>query len=174
MRSGAGLPDQPAGSGRGSGAAAARCAAGRAPRARGGQFGLGGCHVVMQWVGNLSLRAKLRVIVVYAAAAAVLIAGVLYASGEVLTLRRSQAQQLLTLVTAVGDNAAAPLKTFNRALARKVLASLHDDPDIRAAALYDAAGNLFADVSFSKETGSPSDRLRDWAIDAAGGDLEAI
>ncbi len=128
----------------------------------------------MQWVGNLSLRAKLRVIVVYAAAAAVLIAGVLYASGEVLTLRRSQAQQLLRLVTAVGGSAAAPLKTFNRALARKVLASLHDDPDIRAAALYDAAGNLFADVSFSKETGSPSDRLRDWAIDAAGGDLEAI
>jgi signal transduction histidine kinase/DNA-binding response OmpR family regulator len=128
----------------------------------------------MQWVGNLSLRAKLRVIVVYAAAAAVLIAGLLYASGEVLTLRRSQAQQLLTLVTAVGDNAAAPLKTFNRALARKVLASLHDDPDIRAVALYDAAGSLFADLSFGKETGSPSDRLRDWAIDAAGRDLEAI
>jgi signal transduction histidine kinase len=98
----------------------------------------------------------------------------LYASGEVLTLRRSQAQQLLTLVTAVGDNAASPLKTFNRTLARKALASLHDDPDIRAAALYDAAGNLFADLSFGKESGSPSDRLREWAIDAAGRDAEAI
>ena len=129
---------------------------------------------MMQWVGNLSLRAKLRVIVVYAAAAAVFIAGLLYASGEVLTLRRSQAQQLLTLVTAVGDNAASPLKTFNRTLARKALASLHDDPDIRAAALYDAAGNLFADLSFGKESGSPSDRLREWAIDAAGRDAEAI
>ena len=108
----------------------------------------------MQWVSNLSLRAKLRVIVVYAAAAAVLIAGALYASGAVLTLRRSQAQQLLTLVTAVGENAGSPLKSFNRALARKVLGSLRVDPDIRAVALYDAAGNMFADVTFGKEIGS--------------------
>src|SRR6202167_1125481 len=174
MRPGAGLPDQQAGSGRGSGAAAARRAGGRQPRARGGQLDLAECHIMMQWVGNLSLRAKLRVIVVNAAATAVLIAGVLYASGEVLTLRRSEAQQLQTLVTALGENTGSSLKTFNRPLARKVLASLHDDPDIRAVALYDAAGSLFADLSFSKDTGSPSDRLRDWAIDAAGSDLEAI
>ena len=127
----------------------------------------------MQWVSNLSLRAKLRVIVVYAAAAAVLIAAALYASGEVLTLRRSQAQQLLTLVTAVGETAGSPLKSFNRALARKVLGSLRVDPDIRAVALYDAAGNMFADVTFGKGIGSPSDRLRDWAINAAGPDMEA-
>jgi signal transduction histidine kinase/DNA-binding response OmpR family regulator len=128
----------------------------------------------MQWVGNLSLRAKLRVIVLYAAAAAVLISGVLYAAGEVLTLRRNQAQQLLILVTAVGENAGAPLKTFNRPLAHKVLSSLRGDPDIRAVALYDAAGKLFTDASFSKDAGSAADRLQDWAIDAAGRDLEAI
>ena len=36
----------------------------------------------MRWVSNLSLGAKLRVIVVYAAAVAVLIASVLHMSGE--------------------------------------------------------------------------------------------
>ena len=59
----------------------------------------------MQWVGNLSLRAKLRVIVLYSAAAAVLVAGTLYAAGEVLAQRRQQAEQLLTLVKAVAENA---------------------------------------------------------------------
>jgi two-component system sensor histidine kinase/response regulator len=128
----------------------------------------------MQWVSNLSLRAKLRVIVLYAAAPAVVIAGVLYASGEVLTLRGSQAKQLLTLVTAVGENAGSTLKSSNRGLAREVLESLRADPDIRAVALYDAAGNIFADVTFGPEIGSPSERLRDWAIDAAGSDMQAI
>ena len=122
----------------------------------------------MQWVGKLSLRAKLRVIVLYAAAVAVLIAGGLYKAGEVLSLRRSQAQQLLQMVSAVGDNAALPLKQFNHALARKALGSLQVDPDIRAAALYDGAGNLVADASFGPDTGSSAQRLRAWAIDAAG------
>jgi signal transduction histidine kinase/CheY-like chemotaxis protein len=128
----------------------------------------------MQWVGNLSLRAKLRVIVLYAASAAVLIACALYSSGEVLTLRRSQAQQLLNLVAAVGENASASLRLPNRAPARNMLGSLRADPDIRAAALYDTAGNIIADVSFSSQSGSQSDRLRGWAIDAAGSDKQPI
>ena len=128
----------------------------------------------MQWVGNLSLRAKLRVIVLYAAAAAVLIACGLYSTGEMLTQRRSQAQQLLTMVTAVGQNASSLLQQSNRAPVRKVLGSLHADPDIRAAALYDGAGNVIADVNFGPDTGSSSDRLRSWAIDAAGADKQPI
>ncbi len=122
----------------------------------------------MQWLSNLTLRAKLRVIVVYAAAAAVLIASAMYASGEVLTLRRSQAEQLLMLVSAVGETAAPMLKSPNAAPLRKTLAALHANPDIRAAALYDAGGKLLADASFGPETGSSPERLRAWAIDAAG------
>ena len=94
--------------------------------------------------------AKLRVIVLYAAAAATLIACGLYATGEMFTQRRSEAQQLLTMVSAVAANAAAPLRQFNRSQARSVLESLSVDPDIRAAALYDGAGNVVADVSFDR------------------------
>jgi signal transduction histidine kinase/CheY-like chemotaxis protein len=133
-----------------------------------------GCHAVMQWVGNLSLRAKLRVIVIYAASVAVLIAGALYACGEILTLRDSQAQQLLSMVTAVGENASSTLKLSNRALTRKLLGSLHADADVRSAALFDNAGNVIADVSFGAETASAPQRLRAWALDAAGADKQPI
>jgi two-component system sensor histidine kinase/response regulator len=128
----------------------------------------------MKWLSNLTLRAKLRVIVVYAAAVAVLIASAMYASGEVLTLRGSQAQQLLILVSALGETTTPLLKSPNATLARKALAALHADPDIRAAALYDAGGKLLADVSFGPESGPASQRLRAWAIDAAGSASQPI
>jgi two-component system, sensor histidine kinase and response regulator len=105
----------------------------------------------MQWVSNLSLGGKLRVMVVYAAAVAVLLASVLHMSGEAFTLRRSLAQHLLTLVTAVGENAGAPLKSSNRTLARKQLSSLRAEPDIRTVTLYDAAGNVFVHLDFDAD-----------------------
>jgi signal transduction histidine kinase len=125
-------------------------------------------------VGDLEMLLKLRVIVVYAAAMAVLIASAMYASGEVLTLRASQAQQLLILVSAVGETTGALLKSPNAAQARKALAALHADPDIQAAALYDAGGKLLADVSFGTDSGSSSERLRAWSIDSAGSASQAI
>ena len=128
----------------------------------------------MQWVGNLSLGSKLRVIVVYAAAVAAVIACILYACGQLLSLRDSQAQQLLRMVSAVGETAAAPLQQSNRALARRLLGSLHADSDIRAVALFDAAGNVVADVAFGAETEPTSERLRSWSIDAAGRATQAI
>jgi two-component system sensor histidine kinase/response regulator len=128
----------------------------------------------MQWVGNLSLRAKLRVIVLYAAAAAVLIACGLYATGEVLTQRRSQAQQLLTTLTAVSQNASTTLKLTNRVAARKILESLHADPDIRFAALFDSTGNVIADASFDSDAGSDTERLHAWTLDAAGAARQSI
>jgi two-component system, sensor histidine kinase and response regulator len=128
----------------------------------------------MQWLSNLTLRAKLRVIVVYAAAVAVLIASAMYASGEVLTLRRNRAEQLLILVSAVGQTTGSLLKTPNAGLARKALATLQADPDIRAAALYAAGGNILAEVSFGPETGPAAERLAAWAIDSAGAASQAI
>ena len=128
----------------------------------------------MQWLSNLTLRAKLRVIVVYAAAVAVLIASAIYASGELMTLRRSRAEQLLILVSAVGQTTGSLLKSPNATLARKALAALHADPDIRAAALYGAGGNVLADLSFGPETGPASERLAAWAIDSAGSAATAI
>ena len=45
---------------------------------------------MMRWISKLPLAAKLRVIIVYAAAVALLVASVLYMGGEALSLRRSR------------------------------------------------------------------------------------
>ena len=113
---------------------------------------------MMRWVGNLSLGGKLRVIVIYAAAVAVVIASVLHISGEALTVRRTLAAKQQTLVTAVADNAAAALKAPSNqrgALARRVVSSLRADPDLREAKLFDAAGNTLIDLEFAD--GTPSE-----------------
>jgi two-component system, sensor histidine kinase and response regulator len=128
----------------------------------------------MPWIGNLSLAAKLRLIVVYAAAVALLVASVLYMSEEVLSLRRSLAQHLVTLATTVGANTTAALAFADRADARNVLGSLRSDPNIRAVTLYDAAGNLFVDLPLSGEYVSPKKRLREWRIHDAVNDKQTI
>jgi two-component system, sensor histidine kinase and response regulator len=121
----------------------------------------------MHWVDNLSLGAKLRVIVVYAAAVAVLIASALHVSGEALTLRRSVSEHMLTLVTAMAENAGPSLKTANQKLARKLLGSLHAEPDMRAATLYDAAGNVFLRVNFDSGVATAPEHVEARVIDAA-------
>jgi signal transduction histidine kinase/CheY-like chemotaxis protein len=108
----------------------------------------------MEWVSNLSLGAKLRVIVIYAAAVAVLIVSVLHVSGEAVDLRRDLAGQLQTLVTAVADNAAPALR--NPKLAGKLIGSLHVDPDIRSATLYDVGGNVVAHLDFAADPAAAS------------------
>ena len=113
---------------------------------------------MMRWVGNLSLGGKLRVIVIYAAAVAVVIASVLHISGEALTVRRTLAAKQQTLVTAVADNATAAVKAPSNqraALARRVVSSLRADPDLREAKLFDAAGNTLIDLEFAD--GTPSE-----------------
>jgi signal transduction histidine kinase/CheY-like chemotaxis protein len=102
----------------------------------------------MQWISNLSLGWKLRVMVIYAAAVAVLIVSVLQVSGEALTLQQTFSKHLLTLATAVSENAAAPLKSSDRARARNVLGSLRAESDIRSVTLYDATGNVFVRRAF--------------------------
>ena len=102
----------------------------------------------MQWISNLSLGWKLRVMVIYAAAVAVLIVSVLQVSGEAVTLQQNFSKHLLTLATAVSENAAAPLKSSDRARARNVLGSFRAEPDIRSVTLYDATGNVFVRRAF--------------------------
>ena len=129
---------------------------------------------MMHWISNLSLAAKLRVIVIYAAAVALLVASVLYMSGEVLSLRRSLAQHLVTLATTVGANTTAALTFSDHADARNVLRSLRADPSIQAVALYDASGKVFVDVPLGDETASATERLRAWDIEDPVNDTQTI
>jgi two-component system sensor histidine kinase/response regulator len=129
---------------------------------------------MMQWIRNLSLASKLRLMIVNTVVVALLLASVVYTADAVFSLRHNFAQRLITLATAVGENTAAPLKLSNRLLAHNVLTSLRADPDIRAVTLYDAAGRVFADVSLDGKDTIPSERLRPWGIDDPVNDTQPI
>jgi two-component system, sensor histidine kinase and response regulator len=115
----------------------------------------------MRWTNNLPLAIQLRVILMYAAAVALLVASVLYMSAEVLSLRGSLSAHLLTLATAVGENTAGALAQGDPSLARKALWSMAGDPSIRSVTLYDAHGKLFVNVPFDVQTDSPDALPRD-------------
>ncbi len=129
---------------------------------------------MMSWISNLPLAAKLRVLIVYAAAVALLVASVLYMGGEVLSLRRSLAEHLLTLATTVGENTTGALTFTDRDLAHNVLGTLRTDPNIRAVTLYDAKGKVFVDLPFAVDAGSPLERLQAWSIVGPAHDRERI
>ncbi len=129
---------------------------------------------MMRWLRNLPLATKLRVIIVYAAAVALLTASALYISGEVLSLRGSLAEHLLTLATTVGENTGGALMFGDRPLARKVIASLRADHNVTRATLYDAKGQLFVDVTFGGNAGAPRATPPAPAVDDATGNASVI
>jgi two-component system, sensor histidine kinase and response regulator len=99
---------------------------------------------VIRWLSELSVVVRLRVIALYAAAAAAVILSLLQVSNEVLTLRRTFAVHLQTLSTAVSYTGAEAVKTSNGAMARSTLDSLRSESGFREATLFDATGNEFA------------------------------
>jgi signal transduction histidine kinase/DNA-binding response OmpR family regulator len=127
---------------------------------------------MMRWLGNLSLAHKLRFMVLFALGVALALIGLIHVVGDTVSLRRTTAQHLVTLATAVGANAVAPLRLSNRIQARNVLESLRAEPAVRTATLYDAAGQMF--VSANPDAGGsiqatgavPASRLEDAALEA--------
>jgi len=72
--------------------------------------------------------------------AAALLLPMLY---DLMTFRASMVRNLSTLGAVIADNSTAALAFRNERDAREVLSSLRADPQVVAAALYDARGNLF-------------------------------
>ena len=114
---------------------------------------------MMRWINHLSLAAKLRFIIVYAAGAALLVASGLYITGEVLSLRQSLAQQLITLARSVAQDEAS-LSYSNRSLAQSILQSMRVDPNVKSVALYDATGRLFTSVAFGDPRVSAAEKFQ--------------
>ena len=110
---------------------------------------------MMRWIHHLPVATKLRVIVVYAAASALVTASVLDLAGEAFALRRDLTEHLMTLATMAGENVAAALTAADRPLARHILGALRADPNIRSVTLYDAAGKLFLDLPLAPDQLAP-------------------
>jgi len=113
-----------------------------------------------RWINKLPLAFRLRLMIVYVVAAALLLAGALHTVSTVLSLRRSLAQQLVISATAAGERAAVPLALSNSAQARAALESLRADPCIRSVTLYDAGGRVWLDESTGDAPGDASGHAR--------------
>ena len=99
---------------------------------------------MIRWLSDLSVRARLRVVVLCAAAAAAVILCLLQGFNEAITLRRTFAAHLQTLSTAVSYNAAEAVQSSDAAMARNTLGSLRSESSFRAATLFDVSGNEVA------------------------------
>jgi signal transduction histidine kinase/CheY-like chemotaxis protein len=113
---------------------------------------------MMRWIANLPFTARLRGVMLCAAAAALAIAAVLDVAGELLLARHDLATQLLASATAVGESATGALTAADTSLARNVLGTLRADPNIRSATLYDSSGKIFLDLPLSVDASTPERR----------------
>jgi two-component system sensor histidine kinase/response regulator len=113
---------------------------------------------MIRFIRHLSLATKLRLMIVYAAGAALFVASALYVTSEVLSLRQGLAQQLVTLAQAVAANVGS-LPAADRTLARAMLQSLQIDPNVRAVALLDAGGHPVTSIAFGDQRVSPTEQL---------------
>jgi two-component system, sensor histidine kinase and response regulator len=118
----------------------------------------------MRWINTLPLAIQLRVILMCVAASALLVASVLNMSAEVLNMRRSLSEHLLTLATAVGENASSALAQGDPTLARKALWGMSGDSSIRSVTLYDAHGQLLVSLPLDITAGSPDAPPREGSL----------
>lgn len=102
---------------------------------------------------DLPIRQKLVWITMLASGVALALATLALVAVEVTRSRREIRRDLAALAAIVADNSTAALTFDDRAAAEETLAALRARPSIRAAALYDGEGRLFARYSRSREPG---------------------
>ncbi|HEX6398484.1 MAG TPA: CHASE sensor domain-containing protein, partial [Steroidobacteraceae bacterium] len=93
--------------------------------------------------GTAPLRRKLSGIALITTGVALLVTTVLFLAGEVVAIRNASLRELRILNEAIASNSTAALAFENAEDARGVLAAFRADPNIVAAALYGADGQLF-------------------------------
>ncbi len=93
---------------------------------------------------GVPIRRILMRMVLFSSAAALLVTTTAFCAYELLTFRQSSIQQLRTLSAAIATNSTAALAFQVPSDAATVLSAFKAEPRIRAAALYDARGRLFA------------------------------
>lgn len=114
---------------------------------------------MMPTFGGLSVASRLRLQMVAAALLAAFVTAAVYSGAQLLDARHALADRLVALSSAVSANTAEALRSNNRAAAEKAIGVLQLDPDVRAAAVYDAAGVVFADVRFDAVGDGPFSSL---------------
>ena len=95
-------------------------------------------------IQRLSLRNKLRAIILFTVAAVLLPACALLGIADIATTCDAMRSQLANRAGFIGQNSTAALSFGDRASAGETLRSLRSYPSVRAACIYSADGRLFA------------------------------
>ncbi|MDR3762854.1 MAG: methyl-accepting chemotaxis protein [Acidobacteriota bacterium] len=92
---------------------------------------------------NLSITHKLRILMLGGSGAALALVCIVLLCFEVITAKRTTAEHLSTLTQIVSENSQAAVSFGDQNAAREVLNSLHAEPHITAACIFDKQGRAF-------------------------------
>ncbi|NIQ03782.1 MAG: response regulator [Nitrospinaceae bacterium] len=92
----------------------------------------------------VSIRDKLRRIIMLTTSVALILAAVGFALYDLLAFRQTETRELSSLAEIIGENSVAPLQFNDTDEGRKILQTLRIDPRVVSAGLYDKNNRLFA------------------------------
>ena len=100
--------------------------------------------MIITTLRNASVKNKLSIIVMLTSSVALLLACIAFVGTDLLSLRRAITNDLSTLAEVVGSNSTASLLFGDQDATKETLNSLHTQPRIITAAIYDARGVPFS------------------------------
>lgn len=101
-------------------------------------------QIKMNLAYKTSIKRKVMTIILLASLTVSLVTVVAFVLYDLATFRQAMVQNLLSQGRLIAENSAAALAFNNTNDAENLLASLHTEPHVVAAAIYDSQGNLFA------------------------------
>lgn len=103
----------------------------------------------MPFYRDFPIKWKLTTIMVVAATAVLMLAGIAFFSYELITFRQAMTERITVIAQIIGANDVGALSFNDVQFAEKTLATLNLEADIMAAALYKADGSIF--VKYERE-----------------------
>jgi PAS domain S-box-containing protein len=91
-----------------------------------------------------SIKKRVRAVIMLASAVVLVASTAAFVIFDAVNFRSRLVRSTFTLAGVIADNSAAPLAFDNREIAREILTGLRAEPDITAAILFDAEGEVFA------------------------------
>lgn len=96
---------------------------------------------------RLSIAQKVRVVLIVTAGAALLVASALLCAHEAYSYRQQLVKRIQTLARITAENAVAATEFGDKAAAERLLSSLHSDPDVREASIFNTDSVAIAHYS---------------------------
>ncbi len=102
---------------------------------------------MIKFVGNLSIKRKLLLTLIFPSVISLLFAGLFLILLEISEFQKNTRDDLSTLATIIGNRSTAALLFQDMELAKENLGVLNTLPEVKAACLYDTHGAIFARLS---------------------------